>query len=234
MNNINNNKVLETKDLSKIYTEGDVTVTAVDKATMQVYAGEMVAIMGPSGSGKTTLLSMMGCILRATSGNINLSGIEISKLKEADLPAIRRKYIGFIFQSFNLFSSLTVMENVLVALNLKRYKNNQARDMAMDLLKKVGLEKRKNFLPRDLSGGEKQRVSIARALAGSPPIILADEPTANLDSYTGQTIIELLRQLVISENHSVVVVTHDKRLTKVVDRVLYLSDGILTETEHLE
>lgn len=217
--------IIEVKKLWKIYREGSVTVEAIKDVSLSVRDGEMVAIMGPSGSGKTTLLSMMGCILNPTEGDIIIKDLKINGLEEKNLPEIRSKYIGFIFQAFNLFHSLTASENVEVALNLKGIEGKEAEKESRKLLEKVGLGERVEFPPRDLSGGEKQRVAIARALAGNPPLILADEPTGNLDSKTGIDVIKILKESTIKEGSSVVIVTHDGRIKEIVDRVLYLEDG---------
>jgi putative ABC transport system ATP-binding protein len=218
---------VEAHDLTKVYREGSIDVTAVRGVSLAVRTGEMVGIMGPSGSGKTTLLSMLGCILRPSDGTLVLQGESVLDFDERRLPALRRRCIGFIFQSFNLFAALTAVENVEVVLNLKGVKGEAAWDRAMLLLDKVGLEGRGDFLPRDLSGGEKQRVSIARSLAGDPPLILADEPTANLDGQNGEHVIRLLQNAARSEGRSVVVVTHDPRVRPYMDRILYIEDGRL-------
>lgn len=218
--------VLEAKRLQKSYKEGPVTVEAVRDVSLAVQSGETMAIMGPSGSGKTTLLSMMGCILRPTAGEVLIQG-EPVRWKEGHLARLRLGAIGFVFQSFNLFSALTVLENVEVALNLRGMKGRQAEREARGILERVGLSERLHFLPRDLSGGQKQRVSIARALVNHPPIILADEPTGNLDSKTGQAVLGLLSELAKKENRSVIIVTHDSRVIDKVDRVYHLEDGAL-------
>ncbi|MEK6690511.1 MAG: ABC transporter ATP-binding protein [Nitrospirota bacterium] len=217
--------IIEVKNLWKIYREGRVTVEAIKDVSLSVRDGEMVAIMGPSGSGKTTLLSMMGCILKPTEGDIIIKDLKINGLDERNLPEIRSRYIGFIFQAFNLFHSLTASENVEVALNLKGIEGKEAEKESRKLLEKVGLREREEFLPKDMSGGEKQRVAIARALAVNPPLILADEPTGNLDSKTGFDVIKILKESTIKEGTSVVIVTHDGRIKEIVDRVLYLEDG---------
>ncbi len=218
---------IEVKRLKKIYHEASVEVIAVDDVSFNVKSGEVVAVMGPSGSGKTTLLSIMGCILRPTSGEVIIKGIKTHEMDEHSLPEIRNRYIGFIFQAFNLFPALTALENVEVSLNLKGIKGKRAKEEAKQLLERVGLGDRVDFLPMDLSGGQKQRVSIARALANRPSIILADEPTGNLDSKTGHSVIELLRDLSVKEKSSVIIVTHDNRIMDMSDRVLYLEDGRL-------
>jgi putative ABC transport system ATP-binding protein len=213
--------------LSKVYREGALEVPAVREATISVSAGEVVAILGPSGSGKTTLLSMLGCILRPSGGTISIRGERVDHLGERDLPLIRRRYVGFIFQSFNLFSALTAAENVEVLLNLKGLWGRAARTEALRLLEAVGLAERADALPKELSGGQKQRVSVARALAGDPPVILADEPTANLDSKNGEQVVRLLRECAKSADRAVIVVTHDHRVMPYIDRSVRLEDGEL-------
>ena len=177
------NPILRAIQLDKIYgdPESPTRVVALQNASIDLVSGEVVSIMGPSGSGKTTLISILGCILKPTSGSLQIDGKEVTNFDETKLPEIRRKYIGFVFQAYNLFRSLNVQENVELALQLKGFPDGQLSSKASQLLDLVGLSHRKHFDPADLSGGEKQRVAIARALAGDPPLILADEPTANLD-----------------------------------------------------
>lgn len=221
--------ILETKGVSKVYEEGEVRVQAVDSVSLSLKRGEVLLIMGPSGSGKTTLLSMMGCILHPTEGEVVVDEREVSALKEDALPDIRKKYFGFVFQSFNLFPSLTARENVEVILRLKRWRREALKSESASLLGKVGLKERVDFYPRDLSGGEKQRVAFARALAGDPPIILADEPTANLDSKKGKEILDLLRNLAEESGKAVVIVSHDPRAEALAHRVVHLEDGRVIE-----
>jgi putative ABC transport system ATP-binding protein len=218
---------LEAIGLHKFYEEGPVRVHAVRGVDIQIKAGTLVLLMGPSGSGKSTLLSMLGCILKPSQGMIRLMG-EPVVWAEHLLPLIRRRYLGFVFQHFNLFSPLTAAENVEVSLRLKGSGRRKAKREARALLEAVGLAERWNFLPRDLSGGEKQRVAIARALAGNPPILLADEPTGNLDSTSGRVVTELLKAATGKENRSVIVVSHDTRLLEFADQVFSLEDGRLT------
>ena len=217
--------ILKAENLCKTYKEGSVIVDVIKNVSISIERGETVVIMGPSGSGKTTLLSMMGCILKPTSGRLVINDIDVTELSEDRLPYIRNNFIGFVFQTFNLFPSLTVLENVEIALNLKKIKRKKAREKAAFLLEKVGLKDRLNFLPRDLSGGQKQRVSIARAIAGEPPLILADEPTGNLDSKSGHEAVTVLRELSKDNKSAVVIVTHNIRISDVADRILYLEDG---------
>src|SRR5260370_31180059 len=182
-------------------------------------------LMGPSGSGKTTLLSMIGCILRPTSGSVRIQGKEVSGLKEKHLPRIRLAHIGFIFQGFNLFPALTAGENVEYIGLLKGLRRAEARRRAIALFEQVGLAAKYNSFPADLSGGQKQRVAIARALAGDPDIILADEPTAALDSHSGRTVMEMLKVLAHGRGRAILIVTHDNRILEFADRIIQLEDG---------
>jgi len=190
-----------------------------------VQPGEVVLLMGPSGSGKTTLLSIMGCILRATSGSVKIGGREVANLPEKELPEVRLRNIGFIFQGFNLFPTLTVGENVELALDLKGIRGAAAREESKRLLEQVGLSAKVAVFPSDLSGGQKQRVAIARALSGSPGVILADEPTAALDSHSGRNVMEMMRDLAHKHGRGVVVVTHDNRVLEFGDRIVHMEDG---------
>jgi putative ABC transport system ATP-binding protein len=224
-------KPIITNSLTKVYSEGRVEVTAVSGVDMELNEGEVVGLFGPSGSGKTTLLCMLGCILSPTSGSLKLYGKEITGLDEKALPAIRKKYVSFIFQGFNLFPALTASENIMLVLKLKGETGMAAEQRARELLSLVGLAERTDFLPRDLSGGQKQRVAIARALAADSPLILADEPTGNLDHENGRNVMEILRRLAVEQRRCVVVATHDNRIESVFDRVLVMEDGgIVTET----
>lgn len=215
---------LNATQVVKNFQEGQSVVEVLRGVSIQLSPGEIVALEGPSGSGKTTFLSILGCILSPTSGTVEVSGMRVDNASARQLAAIRRKYIGFVFQQFNLFPSLNVVENVEYALNIKGY-TKEARKMAESAVDSVGLSDRSNFLPRDLSGGQKQRVAIARALASSPPVLLADEPTANLDSQTGLQILELFRELAKQKNQSLLIVTHDPEVRTIVDRVVAIRDG---------
>lgn len=227
-------EVISVKNLSKEFGSKNVKVRAVRDVSMKVTEGEVVMILGPSGSGKTTLLSMIGCILTPTSGEVFIDGQRIADLPESSLPTIRKNKIGFVFQGFNLMKSLTAQENVEAALNLNGINGKEAKAKAVQLLTEVGLTDRLGFYPSDLSGGEKQRVSIARALANDPKIILADEPTGSLDSKTGQTIGALLRNLATNYKKSVVIVTHDNRIENLADRILRFEDGTIKSETVLE
>jgi len=220
---------ISVRHLTKTFGEGDTAVHAVTDVDLDVAAGEVVLIMGPSGSGKTTLLLMLGAMLRPTSGSVILDGIDLATALERRLPALRATHLGFIFQDFNLLSALTARENVELACNLAGTVGREAHARATDLLARVGLTGRLDFRPDQLSGGEKQRVAIARCLANNPTVVLADEPTANLDSGHGREIARLLRRLAEEDGRSIVIVSHDDRLRQVADRVLWLEDGAFRE-----
>lgn len=224
------NQALQILHVTKRYGSGATEVTAVRDVSLSVNPGEIVLIMGPSGSGKTTLLSMLGALLKPTEGTIQLNGTTISTLAESHLPEIRLKQFGFIFQDFNLLSALSALENVAIVAELAGIKASAARRKAAALLTELGLTGRLNFLPEKLSGGEKQRVAIARALVNDPNLILADEPTANLDSKIGHEIMRLLRGIAKEQGRSVIIVSHDQRIKDIADRVLWLEDGEFKET----
>ena len=211
--------------LTKTFGQGEVQVQAVRGIDLEVRRGEVVLIMGASGSGKTTLLSMLGAMLRPTSGRVEVDGVDLATLPESKLPEFRTRRFGFVFQDFNLLSALSAEENVEFALNLSGVTGRRARERAGRLLDGLGLAGRRRFRPDKLSGGEKQRVAIARALANEPAVILADEPTANLDSKIGHEIARLLRRIATEERRSVVIVSHDARLKEIADRVLWMEDG---------
>ncbi|MEQ1885817.1 MAG: ABC transporter ATP-binding protein [Bryobacteraceae bacterium] len=217
--------MIQIRNLTKTYGDGSAAVHALGGVDLDVAAGEVLMLMGPSGSGKTTLLSVMGCILRATSGSVKIGGRETAGLKESELPRVRLENFGFIFQGFNLFPALTVQENVEVMLHLKNVRGSAARERSNALLEQVGLADKRKRYPSDLSGGQKQRVAIARALAGEPPIILADEPTAALDSQSGTAVMDLVVNLARQKNRAVVVVTHDPRVLHYADRIVRMQDG---------
>jgi len=220
---------LEVTHVTRRYGAGATEVVAVRDVSMTVAPGEIVLIMGPSGSGKTTLLSMLGALLRPSGGTISLNGTPISELPEGRLPEVRLHKFGFVFQDFNLLSSLSALENVAIVAQLAGAGPRRARERARDLLIEFGLGDRLAFLPEKLSGGEKQRVAIARALVNEPPLILADEPTANLDSKIGHEIMRLLRRVAKEQGRSVVIVSHDQRIKEIADRVLWLEDGQFKE-----
>ncbi len=219
-----NDVAIRAQDLEKTFGEGDVEVRAVRGVDLEVRRGEVVLIMGPSGSGKTTLLSMLGAMLRPSSGRVEVDGVDLATLSERHLPEFRAHRFGFVFQDFNLLSALTAGENVEFALNLAGISGSMARRRAEGILGGFGLGERLRFRPAKLSGGEKQRVAIARALVNEPAVILADEPTANLDSKIGHEIARLLRGAA-EEGRSVIIVSHDSRLKDIADRMLWLEDG---------
>ncbi len=219
--------LLEVEGLTRIFGSGPTLVRAVDGVDLEVDAGELVLVMGPSGSGKTTLLSMVGGLLRPTSGRIAIDGLEITGLAPRQLARVRRHLVGFVFQTFNLLETLSAQENVEIALNVAGMSRPESARRARELLLEVDLEERLHFRARDLSAGEKQRVALARALANRPLLLLADEPTANLDSEAGQTVMELLRDLTRAKGSGALVVSHDPRLEAVANRVLRLEDGRL-------
>ncbi len=221
--------VLDVHGLTKVFGRGAAAVKAVDGVNLTVRRGEIVLIMGPSGSGKTTLLTLIGGLLKPTGGRVCIDGRDITSMSEAELSRLRQRYVGFVFQSFNLLESLNAGENVEVALNLAGTVGRGASAKAERLLDEFGMGHRLRFKPNDLSGGEKQRVSIARALANEPELILADEPTANLDSKQGQEVVRLLRDIAKGQGRTVVIGSHDGRIREMADRVLRLEDGRLKD-----
>ncbi|MFG6099362.1 ABC transporter ATP-binding protein [Leptothoe sp. ISB3NOV94-8A] len=215
------------------FMSGTTETKVLKGIDLAIPRGQIRLMMGPSGSGKTTLLSILAGILTPTAGQVELLGQEITKLSPKELTAFRRDHIGFIFQSFNLFPALTALENIELALQIKHKKGLAIKEQAFDLLKQVGLGDRANNLPADLSGGQKQRVAIARALAGEPELIMADEPTAALDSATGHDVIELMQYLAKNKGCTVLIITHDPRITDAADEITYLEDGILARQSSL-
>ncbi|OGT91101.1 MAG: ABC transporter ATP-binding protein [Gammaproteobacteria bacterium RIFOXYD12_FULL_61_37] len=212
--------MVEVEGAGMVYGTGEAAVRALDGVDLAVRRGEMLALVGPSGSGKTTLLMILGCLLRPSAGEVRVDGAPVAGLAPAVLGALRLSRMGFIFQGYNLFPALTALENVQLALDLK----GRDLDEGADLLHRVGLGARLNSYPRQLSGGEKQRVAVARALAGEPGIILADEPTAALDTANGLGVVELLHELA-QAGRAVVVVTHDPRVAGLADRIVRIQDG---------
>jgi putative ABC transport system ATP-binding protein len=222
------------RQLTKTYAEGHAGTLALRGVDLDAHAGELLMLMGPSGSGKTTLLSIMGCILTATSGSVRIAGTEVTSLREKELPAIRLQHIGFVFQGFNLFPTLTASENVELMLDLKGVAPAAAKKRARELLDQVGLGTKYDSFPADLSGGQKQRVAIARALGGDPKIVLADEPTAALDSHTGRNVMQMLSELAHKRDRAVVIVTHDSRVLDFADRIVKIEDGAVAQAPELE
>ncbi len=217
------------KGVDMVLQSGRQRLQVLRDIDLEVQKGDIQLLMGPSGSGKTTLLSILAGLLTPTSGKVYLLGEEITRLSRSKLARFRRQHIGFIFQDFNLFPALTAIENLEVALNVKGIGGREARRQAQDLLEQVGLKDKARLLPRDLSGGQKQRVAIARALTGYPELIMADEPTAALDSHSGHTVMELLRQLAKEGGCTVLMVTHDPRIVDVADRIAHLEDGMIEQ-----
>ncbi len=216
--------VVEGKGLTKRFGEGEATVVAVDHVDIAIEEGELVMIMGDSGCGKTTLVSLLGCILTPSEGNVWIDGQQIDH-QHQELSVIRREKVGFVFQLFNLIPYLTALENVMVAMDIAGVKDHDAAARAKELLTRVGLEKRLHHRPAQLSGGEKQRVSFARALANNPKIIFADEPTANLDSRQSANLMNLVRELRQEHQTTIAIVTHHEGLRKDADRVIQMKDG---------
>lgn len=223
--------ILQLDGVSKIYRSGEFEVKALDDVSFHVRGGEIVAVMGPSGSGKTTLLTIAGALLRPSVGRVHVCGIDVSEMSEGQLATIRRTKVGFIYQSFNLLEALSALENVMIVSQNHGHDKQTADVRARDLLEMFGLGHRMHALPKKLSDGEKQRVAIVRALAKDPELLLADEPTANLDSKRGHEVMELLRQKAIELHKAVVVVSHDNRIRQFADRVVWLEDGRLSDDE---
>ena len=223
--------VLETRQLRKVHGEGEAQVEALKGVDVGVKRGEMLAIMGRSGSGKSTLLTLLGGVDTPTSGQVLLEGQDVAAMTDDERTLVRRRRIGFIFQSFNLLPILTAEENVSLPLELDNVSIKEARARAREMLALVGLESRATHIPAKLSGGEQQRVAIARALSIKPAILLADEPTGNLDSNNGKRVTAMLRKLVEDHQQTIVMVTHDPLVAAHADRVIYLADGLVEREE---
>lgn len=222
-------KILEVTNLSKTYGTGETQVKALDNVSLSVESGEFVAIIGPSGSGKSTLLHILGGVDVLTSGSVVINGVDISNLDETALAIFRRRQIGLIYQFYNLIPILTVKENLTLPLLLDGRKPDER--VVDDLLKTLGLTERVNHLPNQLSGGQQQRVSIGRALINNPALMLADEPTGNLDSENSREIVSLLRKFNKENNQTVIIITHDERIAMSADRVISIEDGKITRDE---
>ena len=222
-------KILEVTNLSKTYGTGETQVKALDNVSLSVESGEFVAIIGPSGSGKSTLLHILGGVDVPTSGSVVINGVDISNLDETALAIFRRRQIGLIYQFYNLIPILTVKENLTLPLLLAGRKPDER--VVDDLLKTLGLTERVNHLPNQLSGGQQQRVSIGRALINNPALMLADEPTGNLDSENSREIVSLLRKFNKENNQTVIIITHDERIAMSADRVISIEDGKITRDE---
>ncbi len=216
--------IIQLKNVHKNYQMGESIVTAVDGVDVKINKGDFLAITGPSGSGKSTMMNLVGALDLATKGEIYLDGQDIEHLEESELAQIRGRKIGFIFQSFNLVPTLNAKENIMLPMMFQDYSDEERNERAESLLAQVGLSPRKNHLPKELSGGERQRVAIARALANNPDVILADEPTGNLDSKTGKEIIEMFKKL-NSQGKTIIMVTHDPEVAKQAKHIIRICDG---------
>jgi putative ABC transport system ATP-binding protein len=223
--------VIEARNVSKVLGAGAGQVRALKKIDLSLTGGKLTVLMGPSGSGKTTLLSILGCMLAPTEGSVFICGHATQRAGAEQLARIRRQHIGFVFQTFHLFPTLTAEENVRLALDVRGERRRYAKDKSRQVLKRVGLGHKAKAFPRDLSGGEQQRVAIARAIVAEPSAILADEPTAALDGANGQAIMTILGNIARDHGRAVLVVTHDTRLLEFADRILYIEDGALTHEE---
>ena len=221
----NTSEILKAEHLSKTYGKGYAAVHALKNVSLTIHEGELSLIAGPSGSGKTTLLLICGTLLRPDEGRVSIDNLQVTSMNQGSLPEVRLKKIGFIFQEFNLLSGFTALENVEVALNMNGIRGGKAKKIAWQAIDKVGLHDRANHLQEDLSGGEKQRVAIARAVVNNPKLIIADEPTANLDSKTGSGVIETLRDIVKKEGKAALIASHDVRIEGLADSIAKLEDG---------
>jgi putative ABC transport system ATP-binding protein len=224
--------VIEAANVSKVYGSGPARVEALRNVNLTVRTGELTVLIGPSGSGKTTLLSILGCMLAPSSGVARVCGDSIVGVRAEQLATIRRRHIGFVFQSYHLFSTLTAAENVQLALDVRGEHGPKAVARAQEMLAGVGLSSKLKSFPRQLSGGEQQRVAIARAIVADPSVVLADEPTAALDSVNGHAIMTILSTIAKQRNRAVLVVTHDPRLFGFADRIIHIEDGLLTREEN--
>jgi putative ABC transport system ATP-binding protein len=233
------NRALQARGLRKVYAQAEAAMVAIEHVDLDIYRGEVTLLMGPSGSGKTTLLSILGGLLRPSAGTVSMDGQSLAELGDRELSRFRLQNIGFVFQAFNLFPTLSAVQNVELAFDLRGIRGSAARKQANDLLDQVGLSSRRDSHPVELSGGQRQRVAIARALAGRPTILLADEPTAALDSTSGHSVMELMQRLARESARAVVIVTHDSRMESYAQRIVGMADGRITSDErplasHLE
>ncbi|BCN32442.1 ABC transporter [Anaeromicropila herbilytica] len=224
-------KVIEVKNVKKIYRMGHEKICAVDGVDFEILKGEFCCLLGTSGSGKSTLLNLMAGIERITSGQIIIKGKNIHKMNEKSLAKFRQRYLGFVFQSYNLMNSMTALENVEFPLVFKRVNTKKRKKLAREMLIKVGLEKRLNHKPKEMSGGQQQRVGIARAFVAKPEIVFADEPTGNLDTKTTMEVMDLIKSIAKTNNQTIVMVTHDKRLADYADKIIHILDGKIQEVE---
>jgi len=223
--------IIRTENVRKIYKMGEVEVRALDGVSLTVNQGQFISIMGPSGSGKTTLLDVLSALLRPTSGEVYINGKPISKMDDNQLAQVRGKTIGFIFQTFNLISRMTALENVMLPLWFAEMEVEKRREVATSILQRVGLGDRVDHKPTELSGGQRQRVAIARALAVNPDVIVADEPTGNLDTVSGQQILDIIKDLNEKEGKTVLMVTHEREVANLAHEIIFLRDGKIVENE---
>lgn len=231
---MSNEIIIEATDVVKELGQGAGMVQALKGVSVTIRAGELTLLMGPSGSGKTTLLSIIGCILAPTTGSVRIAGNETTGLQPEELAEIRRRHIGFVFQSYNLFPTLTAEENVRLALDVRGFGRAEAIEMSRTALTQVGLAHKFNSYPRNMSGGEQQRVAVARSLAGAPSLILADEPTAALDSENGQAVMALLKEIAKDKSRAILAVTHDHRTLGYADRIIHIEDGLIVSEDRQE
>ncbi len=226
--------LIQTENLTKIYGSGQTAVIALDHVGIQIKKGEFVAVMGPSGCGKSTLLHLLGGLDSSSEGQVVIEGISLADMKDDDLTKLRRKRIGFVFQFYNLIPVLTAVENAALPITLDGVKPAEAKKRAADWLERFGLGNRLDNRPDQLSGGQQQRVAVARALISEPALILADEPTGNLDTRSGDEIANLLRQVTKEYGRTVIMVTHDPRIAAYADRIIFLKDGKVVDETQLE
>lgn len=224
-------EVIKIIDLSKVYVNGDIFVNALEGINLTINQGEFIAIMGASGSGKSTLMNILGCLDRPTDGHYILEGLDIREKNDNELSAIRNGKIGFVFQSFNLISRTSALKNVELPMVYGKFGKEERKTRALELLDRVGLKDRCHHMPNELSGGQKQRVAIARALANKPQIILADEPTGNLDSQSSEEIMQIFTQLNREEGNTVIIVTHEREIAEFTDRIITFKDGHIIRDE---
>ena len=226
---MDNDILIKVEDLCKIYNPGENEVRALDHVSLEIKKGELVAIIGQSGSGKSTFMNMLGCLDVPTSGRYYLNGTDVSEMTDNELSEVRNREIGFIFQGFNLIQNLNAIENVELPLIYRGVDKKTRHQLAVDSLKLVGLEKRMDHKPSEMSGGQQQRVAIARAIAAQPPVILADEPTGNLDSKSGKIVIDALNKISSEYKKTIVMVTHDPQMASYCSRLILLKDGVILE-----
>jgi len=230
---MDNNNLIRLENLSRTYTVGETEVRALKSVSYNIQDGDLMAIMGPSGSGKSTLMNIIGCLDKPTEGKYYLEGQEVSTLDKNKLASIRNKKIGFVFQNFNLLARTTALENTELPLLYSDIASKKAKEMALKALSSVGLEGRELHKTNQLSGGEMQRVAIARALVNNPSLILADEPTGNLDTKTGIEIMEVFKKLNKDENITIILVTHDPDVAKITHKRIHLRDGLIVKEERI-